>query len=243
MNIVVLMGSPDIDFEEKHGFPKMLYEINAVPLIQRFMESCKSLFDDADEVTFVIRKEHNKKYYLGNIIKLLFSESKILELEGDTQGAACSTLMAIEYINSEEELFVISGDEIVDLDLSEVRRFFAKSRADGGVVTFHSVHPRFSYVRCTDDNIVTEAAEKRPISNNATVGYYYFAKGSDCIDSIEKMIIKETTVNGLYYLCPSYNEMILNGKEIKAYPIDKRDYHPLKSEETIKEYGRFLEEK
>lgn len=242
MKIIVLMASPDGEFEKKHGFPKILYEINGVPLIQRFIESCQNLFSDANEVTFVIRKEHNKKYYLGNIIKLLFEESNILELDGDTQGAACSTLMAIEHINNDDELFVISGDEIVDLDLVEARKSFKENDSDGGVIIFHSVHPRFSYVRCTDDNFVIEAAEKRPISNNATVGYYYYAKGRYCIDSIEQMIIKESTVNGLYYLCPAFNEMILKGKKIKAYPIDKKNYHPLKSDETIKEYGRFLGE-
>jgi hypothetical protein len=88
---------------------------------------------------------------------------------------------------------------------------------------------------------VIEAAEKRPISKHATVGYYYYAKGKYCVNSIQRMIVKGATVNNAYYLCPAFNEMILDGKRVTAFPIENKGYHPLKSEETIKEYARHLD--
>jgi dTDP-glucose pyrophosphorylase len=241
MNIVVLMASPDLDYEKQFGYPKALTEVQGITIIKRFIESCLDLFKEANNVTFVIRKEHNKKYYLGEIIKLLFKEAIIIEIDGDTHGAACSTLLAIDYIDLDEQLFVISGDEILDLDLLNLKDYFEKKKSDGGVIIFDSVHPRFSYVRCEKDNIVIEASEKRPISNHATVGLYYYAKGKYCIDSIQSTIVKGATVNNKFYLCPAFNEMILANKTIIAYPIDNDDYHPLKSSETIQEYNRYLE--
>ena len=123
MNIVVLMASPDLDYEKQFGYPKALTEVQGITIIKRFIESCLDLFKEANNVTFVIRKEHNKKYYLGEIIKLLFKEAIIIEIDGDTQGAACSTLLAIDYIDLDEQLFVISGDEILDLDLLNLKDY------------------------------------------------------------------------------------------------------------------------
>ena len=48
----------------------------------------------------------------------------------------------------------------------------------------------------TDENdIVTEVAEKNVISNNATVGIYFWKKGSDYVKYAKQMIKKNIIVN------------------------------------------------
>ena len=39
-----------------------------------------------------------------------------------------------------------------------------------GYLTFKALRPKWSYAKVDDENIVTEVAEKNPISDNATVG-------------------------------------------------------------------------
>lgn len=68
---------------------------------------------------------------------------------------------------------------------------------------------------------VTEVAEKKPISNNATVGIYYWSKGSDYVTFAEQMISKNKRVNNEFYVCPVFNEAIEADKKIKIFPIEE----------------------
>jgi len=92
---------------------------------------------------------------------------------------------------------------------------------DGGILTFESMHPKWSYAKLNDSGFVCEVAEKKPISNLATVGIYYWAKGSDFVKYAEQMIAKNKRTNGEFYICPVFNEAIADGKKIKTYNIDK----------------------
>ena len=66
---------------------------------------------------------------------------------------------------------------------------------------------------------VVAVAEKRPISNNATSGIYYFKSSRHFLEAAEKMILKNATVQGEFYVCPVYNELILMGHRIGLFKI------------------------
>jgi hypothetical protein len=72
-----------------------------------------------------------------------------------------------------------------------------------------------------DENIVTEVAEKNPISDNATVGVYYWKHGSDYVKYAEQMIENNTRVNDEFYVCPVYNEAISDNKRITIGEVEK----------------------
>jgi len=92
---------------------------------------------------------------------------------------------------------------------------------DGSILTFKATHPKWSFVKLDDNGHVTELAEKKPISDIATVGIYCWSKGSDYVKYAEQMIDKDIRVNGEYYVAPVYNEAIADGKKIKTYNIKK----------------------
>ena len=92
---------------------------------------------------------------------------------------------------------------------------------DAGILTFESTHPKWSYAKLNESGFVSEVAEKNPISKNATVGVYYWNKGSDYVKYAEQMINKNVRVNNEFYVCPVFNEAIEDGKRIKTYDIDK----------------------
>jgi len=89
--------------------------------------------------------------------------------------------------------------------------------ADGGIVTFKATHPKWSFAKVDDNGLVAEVAEKNPISDNATVGYYYWKHGSDFVKYAERMIEKDIRVNGEFYVCPVFNEAIKDGKQIRTH--------------------------
>ena len=62
--------------------------------------------------------------------------------------------------------------------------------------------------------MVTEVAEKDPISNIATCGIYWYRRGSDFVKYADQMIEKNIRVNNEFYIAPVYNELIGDGKKL-----------------------------
>ena len=77
------------------------------------------------------------------------------------------------------------------------------------------------FAKLGQDGFVSEVAEKKPISNIATVGIYYWLKGSDYVKYTEQMIDKNIRTNNEFYVCPVFNDLINNGKKIKIFEIEK----------------------
>lgn len=199
-----------------------LYEINRKTILQHIIEALVKIREA--EFIFILNKSNVEKYHLDSVIKLLLPQAEIVVAQGQTKGSACSCLLGIDYFKPEESLIIVGGDQLVTIDLQEVVDFFVQRNYDGGVICFEDIHPRWSYVRLNDEGMVTEAAEKRPISNHATTGFYYFKRTSDFVESAFQMIKKNAGINGNFYVCPAYNEMILEQKEIGVYHIKKEQY-------------------
>lgn len=222
MNIVVLMAGAGKDFEEQgHSYPKYLLEIHNKPIIQRVVESLRNL---GDNIICIIRKEDQEKFFLGDMMKILCPQVKVITVENITKGAVCTALFAIEEINNDEELLVINGDQLIKSNLYQAIADFRKRNLDGGILTFKSVHPRWSFVALDENNLVIETSEKRPISNNATAGCYYYAHGKDFVNACFNVIEKDESLNGMYYISSTYNEMILEQKKIGVFEIPRKDY-------------------
>ena len=96
-----------------------------------------------------------------------------------------------------------------------------QGNVDGGILTFPSTHPKWSYAKFNSLNNLTELQEKKPISEHATVGIYYWKHGADYVNYAEQMIGKNIRVNNEFYVAPVYNEAVLDGKVIKNYPVNK----------------------
>ena len=134
-----------------------------------------------------------------------------------TEGAACTALLAKEFIDNEDPLFFANSDQWVDWNPIEFMYRMQETDADGGIVTFEATHPKWSFAKVNESGIVTEVAEKNPISTHATVGYYYWKHGSDFVKYADKMIEKNIRVNNEFYVCPVYNQAIEDGKIVRIH--------------------------
>ena len=114
-----------------------------------------------------------------------------------------------------------NSDQFLEWDSNEFMYSMVADDVDGGIVSFEATHPKWSFAKLGEDGFVTEVAEKKPISNIATVGVYYWRKGSDYVKYAEQMIDKDIRTNGEFYVCPVYNEAIDDDKKIKVFSIDK----------------------
>lgn len=234
MNILILAaGHPEFDTRDGN-YPLYLTELDGIPIIKHIVNACKAL--GAANIIFAFRKEEVNRYHLDNVVDLLSPNAVTLKVCGNTPGAACTALLATTYIDNEQELLVMSANELVDIDLVEFVTSLKARHLDAGAVTFSSIHPRYSYVRVGANELVTEATEKNPISNHATASLYWYARGKDFVEAIKNMIRKDAHIDGLFYICPAFNEMVLNQAKIGIWVINAKNYHPLKTERQLQQF-------
>ena len=218
MNILIPMAGAGKRFADAgYVFPKPLIEIDNKPMIQWVIES---LNFNANYI-FIIQKEHQEKYNIKSVLRILQPNCKIIELDHITEGAACTTLLAKEFINNSDPLIIANSDQYIIWNSSKALYDFNSKNLDGAILTFEAIHPKWSYAKCDDEGFVTEVAEKKVISKNATVGVYYWKHGSDYVQSAESMIKKNIRVNNEFYVCPVYNEFLLKNKKVKIHNVDK----------------------
>ena len=218
MNVLIPMAGAGSRFQQAgYTFPKPLIEVEGKPMIQVVVDN---LNIDATFI-YVVQKEHREKYNLDTLLNLITPDCKIVEVDGLTEGAACTTLLAKEYINTDAPLVMANSDQFLEWDSNEFMYKMIEQEVDGGIVTFNATHPKWSFAKVDEYGYVTEVAEKNPISDIATVGVYYWAKGSDYVKYAEQMIEKNIRTNNEFYTCPVFNEAIGDCKKIKTFNIDK----------------------
>jgi dTDP-glucose pyrophosphorylase len=237
--VIPMAGGDDAFKASGQSFCKPLIEIRNKPLAEHAWDSLKTM--QPTRAAFVIRKEDEKRFHLSEVLRLMAPNCAVVATDGPTAGAACTALLAIEQIEPEGELVIANGDQVfVDCDLSAIIAGFRTRNLDAGTLTFDSVHPRWSFVRLGSDGLVTEAAEKRPISRHATAGFYYFRHGRDFVNAAYEMIRKDAQVNGRFFVCPAFNEMILRGARIGVHPIPRSAYVSLATPQNVEEYEQYL---
>ena len=218
MNVLIPMAGAGSRFSAAgYTFPKPLIDVNGKPMIQMVVEN---LNIDANFV-FVVQKEHREKYNLDTLLNLIAPNCKVVEVDELTDGAACTALLAKDYIDSDAPLFFANSDQFVEWDSNEFFYKMNETDADGGIVTFKATHPKWSFAKIDDNGIVTEVAEKNPISDLATVGFYYWKHGSDFVKYAEQMITNNVRVNGEFYVCPVFNQAIAGNKVIRTFDVPK----------------------
>ncbi len=243
MNLVIPIASNSKFFNiEEYGYPKPLIEIMGKPMIQHVIENL-TRETEFKKIIFIVKQDECDKYHLDNTLSLLSPcKPEIVKLRSDTQGALCSVLLAIEYINHAEPLVISNADQVFDAGISYQLKDFVNSGLDAACLTFNSVHPRWSYVRVGSGNQVIETAEKRPISKHAIAGLYMYKSGLDFVKCGMSSIRHGSSVDGKYYISPVFNEYVLINKKVGHYEIANESYHtfysPQKIEEYESQYGR-----
>ena len=218
LNVLIPMAGAGSRFEKAgYTFPKPLIDVQGNPMIQVVVNN---LAVEANFI-FIVQAEHRKKYNLDSMLKVIAPNCQIIEVDGVTEGAACTTMLAKTLINNSNPLLIANSDQFVEWNSSEFFYKMQESGIDAGIVTFTSTHPKWSFVKLDENHHVIQVAEKNPISDIATVGIYYWKHGADYVKYTESMIAKNIRVNNEFYVCPVFNEAIADGKKISTFSINK----------------------
>lgn len=221
MNIVIPMAGKGSRFAQVgYTFPKPLIPINKMnskPMIQVAVENINA---DARYI-YIVQQEHYEKYHLKTLLNLITPNCEIIQVDGVTEGAACTVLLAEKYINNDSQLFIANSDQFVEWDSNQFFYSMQGDTVDAGLATFEASHPKWSFAKLNNDGFVCEVAEKEPISNIASVGFYWYKHGKDFVSGAKKMIINDKRVNNEFYVCPVLNELIHDGKKVKIHNVER----------------------
>lgn len=239
MNVIIpLAGNSNFDISNNY-YPLPLRDVYRKPLIQYVIENLLKVKGE-NKFIFILKDEDCMKFHLDNTLKLLIPNCEIVILKNKTAGSVCSILMATDRVNLNTDTIVVNADQIFKNDINNCIDYFRDKTADVGVITFDSVHPRWSYVKCDDNGNVLQAVEKNPISRFAIAGFYYFKSFTDFKLSAFNAIEVEDYYNECLYTSALINQMILLNKKVLNKVIAQDDYMSFYSTQKINEFERYI---
>lgn len=231
--LVLAAGSSAVD-DVVQSYPLCLSEVGGVSLIERIVGNMRSIIDAS--YIFALLEKEVEYFHLDKVVALLAPDPRVVIVPATTRGSACTALLAASQINPDDELLIVSANELVDCDLSSVLMDFKSRGLHGGTIVFRSIHPRYSYVSLDENGMVKQATQKNPISNHATAGIFWFKSAHDFVESAKENIRKNASISGNFYLAPTFNEMILKNRKIGIYRIENEKYFPLKNSRQVQQF-------
>jgi dTDP-glucose pyrophosphorylase len=236
INILIpLAGKNTFKTDKNNAFPKILTDVGGKLLIERSSKPFTNISLQKN-IVIALPKKESEAFRLDKVLPLLDEDITICHINGHTQGAACSALLAVESLDLNSPLIISSFEQVLDFDLEPYIEDFIENEVDAGVLTFEAIHPKWSYVKICDQNWVKQAAEKMPISKNAIAGFYFFKTANIFVSAAQAMIRKGVKTNELFYIAPVLNEIILQEGKVKALPIDKTHYYHINDEHSLESF-------
>lgn len=227
LKIVMPMAGEGRRFRDAgYAVPKPFIEVDGIPMYERVLESL-----GISARTFLLTRDWD-----GHQVDLGDKRvpAQVIKVPSLTEGAASTVLLAGEELDSDDALIIVNSDNIVGFDFARMHRECVRKDTAGCIVVFRDDHPKWSFAKLGPDGFVTEVAEKRPISDMATAGVYYWRRARDFARYARQMIAQDKRVNGEFYVCPVYNEAIADGKRITVQ--EARAFHSVGTPEDLDAY-------
>ena len=217
LQIVIPMAGRGSRFADAgYEKPKPIIDVLGRPMIELVVENLRPAISHG--FVFIIQAAHDEQYAVRDTLRKIAPGCEIIELQGITQGAAETVLAARAALDPDAPLLIANSDQFVD---ASIDAFLAASDDDlnGLIMTMHADDPKWSFVEVRDDGSITRVVEKEVISNEATVGIYWFRRAGDFIDGADAMIADDERVGGEFYVAPVYNRMVRAGAVVRPWSV------------------------
>jgi len=213
LTIVIPMAGRGSRFAEAgYELPKPLLPIHGIPMIEAVVRNLAP--SEPARFVFICQREHLASFGFEAGLRQAAPGCTIVAIDGVTEGAACTVLLAEAAIDPDDVLVIANSDQWVDHTMDAHLGVMRADDLDGLIMTMTADDPKWSFVSLDERNLVTTVVEKVVISDEATVGIYAFARGGEFIRAAKAMIAADERVNGEFYVAPVYNQLIAEGARI-----------------------------
>ncbi len=196
--------------------PKPLIDVQGVAMFQKALAAYDNYAGDKRHL-FVIRKDTDDEYSLGDQIKQLLPDAQIKILDHNTRGAVETCMIAEDLIDPELPLVIMDCDITFNAPnyFEMMRQAVEDNSYDGLLLSFDSSDPRYSFAETDENGLVVRTAEKVAISNNALMGAYFFTRASTFLDAAHELLSRDISESMKeYYVSLIYNILIDNQKRV-----------------------------
>lgn len=197
-----------------HTQPKALIPVAGKPILAHILDNLiEAGFND---FVFIIGYMGDK---IENYISQHYPDVKseyVIQTMG--KGIGYAIWLARDHVNADEEIFIVLGDTIFDVDLRSV---IGSPESALGVKKV--TDPRAFGVAVVDENgFITRLIEKPsiPKSNLALVGLYKIKEGKELMKALEYNIENNIRTQNEFHLTDGLMRMIENGTKFKTFDVN-----------------------
>ena len=238
MQIIITMAGLGSRFRKAgYDMPKYMIEVKGKTLLEWSMSSLKD-FNSLEKLKyiFIVRKEDNAKEFILNKMKNEKVENiKVIEIDELTDGQATTAYLAKDYWDSDDEMIVYNIDTYVEA----YTICYKDIKGDGFIPCFNAPGDHWSFVKTDSNNKAIEIREKVKISDNCTIGLYYF-KSCKLYENLyqEYYSNNDHLEKNEKYIAPLYNHMLEKNMDIYINILPKEKVHVLGTPEEVEEFKK-----
>jgi NDP-sugar pyrophosphorylase family protein len=233
MTIVITMAGLGTRFRNAgYDCPKYQIRVRGKSLFEWSMDSLMDYNGHANRYVFVVRREdHAEAFIRAKCAGYGIRDVVVVELEKVTDGQATTCMRALPYCPSDDAVLVYNIDTYVQPFALQ----YVDIVGDGHIPCFHAEGDHWSFARLDATGNVAEVREKVRISDNCTLGAYYFASAMLYRELYEEYYTDDSRVEkNEKYIAPLYNLMIRKGMRVTISLIDLRKVHVLGTPEELR---------
>lgn len=228
IDIVITMAGVGSRFR-KAGYdkPKYMLEVCGQTLFELSIKSLAGYMNEAEKFIFVVMRDEKfdvEKFISEKCEMLGIKKIHTIVIDYLTDGQATTAILASKFWNKENALLVYNIDTYVE----EWQLKSEDIKGDGFIPCFHADGTHWSFVKLDERGKAVEVREKERISDNCTLGAYYFRTCS-LYEKLynEYYVGKSNLTNGEKYIAPLYNHLIKIGGDVRVTIIDFAKVHVL----------------
>lgn len=219
-----------------YNIPKYQIKVHHKTLFEWSMSSLELLKPIVNKYLFVTRKEDNSKdFIIKKCSELDISEYEIIELEFTTDGQATTAYLALEYCDINSSLLIYNIDTFVIPNYMDPKYFGVTAH----IPCFESSGDNWSFVKINELGFAIEVSEKKRISDNCSVGAYYFPKVCLFKSAYESYYRNDSfDIHREKYIAPIYNNLIQKKVEVTIHLIDSSNVFILGTPEELDKFRK-----
>lgn len=237
-NVVITMaGRGSRFYDAGYTVPKYQILAHGRSLFDWSMLSLRNFISSDSRLVFVCLAENNSADYVRERCKSLgLGDVHIVDLPQLTDGQATSAYVSRELWRLDEPLLIYNIDTYVNPEALQPRMI--RKGSDGWVPCFKVPGEHWSFVKLGQDGWAIDLAEKKRISELASIGLYWFFKSGEYVRAYDDFFSdSEGLVRGERYIAPLYRQFLKQGLKISVSDLQEKDIHVLG---TPKELETFL---
>ena len=235
MTVIITMAGLGSRFREAgYQVPKYMIEVKGKTLFEWSMDSLLDYNPHVSKYVFVVRKEDGSGGFIRERCRQYgLTEVDIVEIDHLTDGQATTCMLAMLYCEKDAPVMVYNIDTYVE----PYEMKYADISGDGHIPCFHADGEHWSFVRLDDTGKAIEVREKKRISDNCTLGAYYFSSAG-----LYQQLYEEYYSNGSRlernekYIAPMYNYMIEKGMKVTISTVSGEKVHVLGTPEELRKF-------